>query len=705
MRYQSEDQVMKSEIKFTETEEKIQKILAIEHNTVDIINENLKMKEALKFIRSAYAADLLAAQEKERLGAQSLEDLLNKVAALTKSNELKTAEIQELNLALQKKKKDYDEIYALLGEREREIEHANAYADQLLNDKKKLLAIVEQKDRRIEQLNVDLFQKEQKLQAALEELNRYKLDGNADKNKLGDMLARQAEKIAELTRVNAELLNEIAGLEDELKKLQARPADDANLKAELEAKSKELAALKSELGMTRDALAREKDTTANQRTALGDWQRKYNDLKAKYDELAALLAAKAQELDEERAKNDQLTKKVNNQGDRLEQLQEEYDDLDKRFKQYKADTEVALANKNDLANQIKNLKAANQALTDQLSSKDSEIAALRRQIEQLKADKDKQAKTIADLQAEIDKLRKQLDDKQRDYLKLLADLDLMRKELSGHIDGQSEHDAELQRLRNEGNSRLEELRSQIAALEKKLKESDEKNRALALKYNQLVDQHEKLRSEYNGIVQKLNELENEKGDLEHQLARLQEELAMLTKKFNDQSRDLDMKSRQLADALAELERLRQNAGSKSALEDYKKEVAAKMLELLYKLAATKNRLFDVRDELMDTTSSNYAADEAKIKSLSPDQYFGFAMTLVTEADATLPDISQELTHLMDTITNLKKEKTKLLLRVQEIESKLSDMTFRHDEKTKMVGKLVVKLAVLTTEIERLAGAK
>jgi len=179
-----------------------------------------------------------------------------------------------LNLNLQKKKKDYDEIYALLGEREKEIEHANAFAEQLMNDKKKLLAIIEQKDRRIEQLNVDLFQKEQKLQTALEELNRLKLDGNAERNKLGDMLARQGDKIAELTRTNAELLNEVDMLQQELKKAQGAPQEDLATQQELDKRIKEMAAMRSDTGLLKDSLAKEKELSQNQRGQISDLQRK-----------------------------------------------------------------------------------------------------------------------------------------------------------------------------------------------------------------------------------------------------------------------------------------------------------------------------------------------------------------------------------------------------------------------------------------------
>ena len=226
---------------------------------------------------------------------------------------------------------------------------------------------------------------------------------------------------------------------------------------------------------------------------------------------------------------------------------------------------------------------------------------------------------------------------------------------------------------------------------------------MSQKYNELVDQHEELRKDFNGVVQKLNEAENEHAALENELAQLRGDLAALQKRFDEQAKDLEGKNKQLADALAELDTLRKNAGSKSALEDYKKEVSAKLLELLLKLAATKHRFFDVMDELLDTTNSNYKAEEAKIRGYAPDQYMGAAGALIGDIDSTLPELNQELERITQALNNLKNEKTKLLLKMQETESKLSDMVARHDDKTKMVGKLVVKLIVLTTEIERLQG--
>lgn len=65
--------------------------------------------------------------------------------------------------SLNDKQKDLDELYGLLGEREKEVEEANKYAESLLEDKQKLLDSMEAKDREIERLGQELFHKDQKL--------------------------------------------------------------------------------------------------------------------------------------------------------------------------------------------------------------------------------------------------------------------------------------------------------------------------------------------------------------------------------------------------------------------------------------------------------------------------------------------------------------------------------------------------------------
>lgn len=77
-----------------------------------------------------------------------------------------------MSTIVERRKKEYDELYTMLGDREKEVENANKFADSLLNDKKKLLAIIEQKDKKIEEMSIQLFSREKLCQAQADEANR-----------------------------------------------------------------------------------------------------------------------------------------------------------------------------------------------------------------------------------------------------------------------------------------------------------------------------------------------------------------------------------------------------------------------------------------------------------------------------------------------------------------------------------------------------
>lgn len=58
LKYNTEADVERREFKFSKYEEELYKINNLEHNTIDILNENLKLKELLKYLTSNFMCDL-----------------------------------------------------------------------------------------------------------------------------------------------------------------------------------------------------------------------------------------------------------------------------------------------------------------------------------------------------------------------------------------------------------------------------------------------------------------------------------------------------------------------------------------------------------------------------------------------------------------------------------------------------------------------
>lgn len=65
------------------------------------------------------------------------------------------------------------------------------------------------------------------------------------------------------------------------------------------------------------------------------------------------------------------------------------------------------------------------------------------------------------------------------------------------------------------------------------------------------------------------------------------------------------------------------------------------------------------------------------------------------------EIEEEAQNLKEAVKNLSHEKEILVNKAHEIEGKYNDLTYRHDRKTDLVGRLQVKTFILLSELERL----
>lgn len=84
LKYNTQEEIEKMNITFSEQEDKLRKILQVEHNTIDLINENLKLKESIQYLRSCYTSDMSAFKDKEEKLKRSADELEGRNSDLKK---------------------------------------------------------------------------------------------------------------------------------------------------------------------------------------------------------------------------------------------------------------------------------------------------------------------------------------------------------------------------------------------------------------------------------------------------------------------------------------------------------------------------------------------------------------------------------------------------------------------------------------------
>ncbi len=145
------------DFELTALESKLHKLFNLEHNTADIVNENLKLKELLRYLRSNYTQDMIDSKSKLEDKSRELSEKIQVIKQLEESLSISNKEIETLKRELKKKDQDLEDLFKLLAEREKEIKASNKYAQSILDEKSKLLEIMDQKDRKIEELEKNFF--------------------------------------------------------------------------------------------------------------------------------------------------------------------------------------------------------------------------------------------------------------------------------------------------------------------------------------------------------------------------------------------------------------------------------------------------------------------------------------------------------------------------------------------------------------------
>lgn len=704
LRYTTEEQIEKWSYQLTDAEDKLQKILQIEHNTIDIINENLKLKESLRFVKSSYASDMNQSKAKQQELEHQMDELKEKLKAANKDADVRVASSNDLQAALDKRKKEFEEMARLLGQKEKEIDTVNKLAEQLLSEKKRLLGMLEQKDRNAEDLNKNLFAKEQKLQNTLEDSNRVIKDLQAEKAQLLDTINGQNDRINDLTKYNTELAADLKRAQRDLKEALNRPVEDESAKQAIQLKLRELEALKAEMANLKNQSVKDKDSMSNLKSQLENEQKKNNILKKELDNLNSKLKENEAALDEERRDCDELADKLDDYMKQKKEVDDQLEELKKKHQKLLGDFEDAQGAKQEYEKKNAAMKDELDKTKEQLDNKVNDFNNLKKELDKLKADRDKQNARIRELENELANKKAAVDKLTNDKDAIVNEMKDLQKKFQDSDSNKKNQANELEKQNNANKNKIKELQDELDEKDRKVRNLMDQIKSLNDKANDLDDEVNRLRDDNDALVQKLSDLAKDKRNSDDEKNKFKGDLDRANKKAEQLENDLKDKEKALADLAKEKEALKEAANSKKELDDLKKNFFEKFKEILKKIAMIKEGTCDILDILVESETSTFSADEAKINKLTTEQYFSFGLQLLNEIDSYNMETREEVMSLKETVLNLQREKQILLDKHHELEEKLADLRTRHDIKTDMVGKLTVKTFILMTEIQRLSSS-
>lgn len=490
----------------------------------------------------------------------------------------------------------------------------------------------------------------------------------------------------------------------------------------------------------KDEIYRLKNDTSGrkvQNPLLGQLQFENEDLRKQLEALRTLA-------DRLQNDNDELSRELSSRDVEVSNLKKQLSALTDKLK------EVTLARDQlkaqaDKANLTSNIKA--QGLQGQLLDKDKQIASLNDQIAALKAElreaNSKLAETNEDARnakGDVAILRKQLADSEKAVDVLNKEKLQLNKNLKTLKDSHDQKTHDLQVLTKQLEDRTVELaatkealaaasseRDTLRTTSKKL--SDDLTEAtnnlekFRLSYNKMQQDFEavklKLTQERDNMSKKIEELtlelERVKGD-----HSLRDQLEQLRKQFANLQAELDRKNSELSSAQMQIESLNQKVKDLQAAldrsetklraataenETLKKEVEDLYLGLTRVLSETwqvKLATYSTYDELTDN-EVDLKSQERVIAEAKREQFLPLTLDLLIDIKKIEKENYVEVGEIKTSIRNITREKSYLLEQKQQLETKANDLQKRHDDKTRMVGQLAVKLFVLVSEVERLQG--
>jgi chromosome segregation ATPase len=255
-RYTSKN-ILDRTLQLSSEEKSLQEMLLNDKNKVDYLNENIRLKQVLKFLNENFNSQLEQSSSQLAAFKAEKEEQGRELEKFRSQLEQKDLRLDQLQGDLLKKSDQLDDLYKLLKQREEQLDKTNTYAEDILKDKESFLQQMEHKDREIERLGQQLFHLKEQLRNQGDELNGKFQSLQDEKLELIELL--KAEKLK-----NEELDGGFASLQDQMKLQQAEfdskwgpeaKADYERKNGELDLKDIEIENLKRKLRELEEKLA------------------------------------------------------------------------------------------------------------------------------------------------------------------------------------------------------------------------------------------------------------------------------------------------------------------------------------------------------------------------------------------------------------------------------------------------------------------
>lgn len=596
-KYISKDGLSADDLKFTELEKELSDLMAMRPNTIDIVNENLKLKEALLFYKNEFKDKMRKLHQETRDAEQKMKELRGKDDSAGAENRDLKDQLIKLQEIIEANKADYDDLYSMLYEKEKEMEKANKHLEELLAEKKLLL----EDNRRLQDEKQDVDKENWDLRKKLNDLEN---DWNDRMEVIRKDVAKKESDIAARDDRIRDLEDELDRLDKELarKNEEFRGKYDSGLATELFTKGEEMKIKDKTIDDLRNKLREAQAQKGDVQNKLDFEEQNAIGLKKRMNELERSLNQREKETTNLRRKNDEL-------GIENEDLRNQLDNavLPDENEEVKQATRGAPSGPD-----VHEVIEANKNFQKELEQKMKDIGQLMDELEEVK-NREKLARRENEL------LEQDKEDLRRNLRRAQADLESKIKEMNQARADRAELENELEELRN----MIRDKNKEVELTKKDLHNEELRNKNLRTDNDELEHKNGELEREIEGLKRKLRDLNEDMERIQKDKDRLSEDLRNKEEDEKENKKiilDLERKTMLLKDNPKMREELLQAKKYLDDVEDQlaqakkkNKELTLDNMELEDEVGRLKDDLERLRKKLDDNSGDNKMARQLSEK--------------------------------------------------------------------------------------------
>ena len=539
------------EVEFSKAEEDLQKILGMERNDIDLLNENLKLKKILRNAKVGMWKKYTDLAEANKEGENKNDDLKKQIGKknlilikdeLVEDNKKLSEGIEKLNEERKEFNENMQDLMDKLFEVESNLEKGNIREDRILEQKAKLVMEVKDKETELGMMKKRLYESEEKMKAVMEDLNSFIERLQREKKNLKE----DNEKLrGELQDKN----EDIDDLERELKK-GGKSVDPRRFDTQLQL---DIDIQKQEAGLGKERANQLEKLVENLERELGKMRREESVMREREEDMKDEMKELNRKIKQEERVNENLQNDIEALEDDLKYEIEKRDDQES-MKQAGMNVSIIQGRKEmtGLNDKVKKLAQENRKLLDDL--------------ERVRAEREVWKDRGAEVEDEVALKTKELEIQKRTQTQNIEELGKIKALLEAK-------NKELQKRRqNEENLRLEAMR--IGDENNKIqgeKMMAEKERDHARKLAEddrtyLIEDLDKKNDEISHLNNKFKALEMENEDLQFKVYNLEKKVHLAKEIQEKLNSNIEIKEAKITDFKSQIDYLKNQITSTESQE-------------------------------------------------------------------------------------------------------------------------------------------